>query len=190
MKEGNEMKYSCCTEHGIKQLTGNELMVLGYKTAWILLRTHYNGYRDNHDDLAQEALMEMWQAFSRYDVAKGTVEAYFYGIAGRCFAKRIKRIKHEKEMLIALTDPLLAVLEAPVCEYYEDDIIKRFCGVLSNQERRALRMKLNGKTNTEIYHALYPDDCKKRIGMAMTRYWATIGRKYDEWREESASTCR
>ena len=58
-------------------------------------------------------------------------------------------------------------------------------GTLTSQERKAVRLKIEGKTNVEIYNELFrPEPYKSHIGVAMVAYWRRLGIKYEKWREK------
>lgn len=174
------------TDAGIRAFTEAELIAEAYKHIRHVLKAKYGKYKAEHDDMAQDVILAVYKAaMNRYNPDKGTIEAFLYGVAEKQLAKAARPIE-KRPQTVSLSDELANTLPAKdETEDVEDDaeaILQEFGKTLTKRERKALRLKAEGLTNTQIYNALHPRAKKRRIGQAMTAFWKTVGKKYENWR--------
>lgn len=190
-------RHNCRTNKGQKLLTEDEIIDIGYDVIrQLLCSPKYDGYRHLHDDLTQTAIGEVWEALPRYDPKKATIEGFIYGIAKRAITKALLKEVRYRARVLGMSDGMEAQLEAtPAPEPIEPDEetvrqitdLQRFIQTLTKLEKKAIELKKEGKTNTEIYNALHPRAHKSRIGKAMTAFWGQIKDKYDKWKSKEDS---
>lgn len=174
------------TDAGIRAFTEAELVAEAYKHIRRVLKAKYGKYKAEHDDMAQDVILAVYKAaLTRYNPEKGTLEAFLYGVAEKQLAKAVRPIERRPQT-VSLTDELANTISASDdTDSIEDDaeiILREFGKTLTKKEQKALRLKAEGLTNTQIYNALHPRAKKRRIGQAMTALWKTVGRKYEKWR--------
>lgn len=175
--------YLCLTPNGKEYMTEEQIYREVQKVASQILRKHYWGYRDYHEDLIQDAAMELFNALHRYNPDRGEINGFIFGVASRVISTQIKRIIRIQSKTVSMTDEMQAVLSAPDNTEEDTDYIAEFEKRLTARERRVLEMKLDGMNNTEIYNALHRTK-KKRIGKAMLQIWKSIESKYKKFKEE------
>ena len=186
-------KYNCRTNKGQRLLTEDEIIDIGYDVIrQLLCSPKYEGYRYLHEDLTQTAIGDVWMALPRYRASKATIEGFIFGIAKRAITKALLKEVRYRQRNVGMTDEMESRLEAtPAPEPDEPeekttadqiDELRRFIETLNKTEKRAIALKEEGKSNTEIYNALHPRAQKRRIGKAMTAFWGQIRAKYEKWK--------
>lgn len=181
------------TDTGTKLLNDDELVKEAYKTIRKVLKTKYTKYRDLHDDIEQEVISTVYKAvIKRYSPDKGTLEAFLYGIAKRQIAQTVQQIQKEPPT-VRLTDEMLCVIHTQNDRNLEnaelfEQLVEEFGKTLTAKERKALNLKIDGLTNTQIYNEMHRRKPKKRIGQAMTALWKSVGKKYITWRNKQCKS--
>lgn len=186
-------KYNCRTNKGQRLLTEDEIIGIGYDVIrQLLCSPKYEGYRYLHDDLMQTAIGDVWEALPRYQPSKATIEGFIFGIAKRAITKALLKEVRYRTRTLEMSDRMESQLEAtPAPEPEEPDEktdqiteLRRFIETLNKTQKKAIALKEEGKTNTEIYNILHPRAQKRRIGKAMTTFWGQIRTKYDKWKNK------
>ena len=177
--------YDCMTKTGRKQLTEDDIYNLALPIIRGMLSKRYPRYRQDFEDITQEVMLTIYQAMNGY--RGGEIEAFFFGIASKAISKIVtKRLKrrYEHELLTFDPETLDNAPDAPREAGQEgfEETLADFETQLTKREKRALEMRLDGATNTQIYNALHPRAKKKYIGQAMVQFWKRIGQKYEKWR--------
>ena len=175
--------YVCLTHDGLRELDENEIYQIAQPIIWNALHRSYRSYYSDHEDLAQEAALELFKAMERYDPERGEIYPYIKAIVCRRICWEAAKLRKQSEHTVALTEALEAVLPAvpSVIETYTedfDDMLQQLKQTLTREEQQAVDLKLEGVSNTEIYNTLHPETLKTRIGQAMTAVWAAVAQKY------------
>jgi RNA polymerase sigma-70 factor (ECF subfamily) len=84
---------------------------------------HMTGSASTAEEIAQEAFVQLMAPNTRFDEARGSLEAWMYGVA-----RNLVRMHHRK-----------GPVEEPFDQPYEDDILG---GLISDENMRALRIAL------------------------------------------------
>lgn len=172
--------YRCRTNKGIVDYTDDELIAEAEKIVWDVLHHKYTGYKQYHEDMAQDLLLAITKAMDRYDPAKGMVFAYIKTIVMRraysCALMIRRRSSHEAR----LTDEMEQVLtHRPRLENYElTDWVDRLKERLTDEELIVVQLTMEGADNAEIYAALHPGSPPQpRVGQALAKLWRSIREK-------------
>lgn len=195
--------YYCRTDKGFKTFTEDELYRFSMPEIMKILRTKYTSYARHHEDLAQEAMAAVFKSMGDYNAEKGTLNAYVHGVAARAISKNVRTIIRRESKESELTEAVLSMTgeedrrwedgESPEAQEAEfEQLVERFKTYLTKEEKKALELKLDGLSNTEIYNELHPRKAKRvRIGQAMTAFWDRIALKYIKFkRSKGGQKCK
>ena len=187
-------KYSVLTKDGPAIMTADEIVLLAYSIIDAILAEHYATYKRHWEDLRQDAVWGSYQALKRYNPARGRLETFLWGAAKRVISRQVRTQVRYDARVGALPETVTNLMAAPYDELRPPDprlgplrefIQAKGRGTLTSQERKAVRLKIKGKTNVEIYNELFrPEPYKSHIGVAMVAYWRRLGIKYEKWREK------
>lgn len=177
----NDVKmYLCKTSKGNEYFTEEQIYKEVQRISTQILRKHYWGYTEYHDDLIQDVAVELFNAMHRYSPSRGEINGFIFGVASREISTQIRKIIRQQSHQIRLTDEMAAIIPSPDIMGNADaerDYISEFEKYLNATERKVLEMKLDGMNNTQIYNKLHRTK-RKRIGKAMQGIWESIERKY------------
>lgn len=177
--------YLCRTTHGIDYLSDNQIYEEVQRISMQILRKHYWGYKEHHEDLMQEVAMEVFNAMHRYNPDRGEINGFIFGVASREISTQVKKIIKQQSREVAMTDEMIAAIPATTTDYSEyEDYIGEFEKLLNKTERKVLEMRLSGMNNTQIYNKLHRTK-RKRIGKAMQSIWRSIENKYHKFKGET-----
>lgn len=192
--------YYCRTDKGFKTFTEDELYRFSMPEIMKLLRTKYTSYVRHHEDLAQDAMAAVYKSMGGYSAERGTINAYIHGVATRAISKSIRSINRRESKESELTEAALS-MTGEEDRHWEDgedpevafeQLVEEFKKCLTKEEKKALDLKLDGLSNTEIYNTLHPRKAKRvRIGQAMTAFWDRIALKYIKFkRSKGGQKCK
>lgn len=178
--------YDCLTRTGRKQLTEEDIYNVALPVIRGILNKRYPKFKREHEDITQEVMMEIYQAMSSYKPI-GCVEAFIFSVSAKTVSKIVKKklLRRYEYELLAFDPEAITATPSPQEEVAQEGfetLLSSFEKKLTKQERRALEMRLEGATNTQIYNALHPRAQKRYIGQAMVQFWRKIAEKYVKWR--------
>ena len=187
-------KYSVLTKDGPAIMTADEIVLLAYSIIDAILAEHYAPYKRYWEDWRQDAVWGAYQTLKRYNPARGRLEPFLWGAAKRVISKQVRTQVRYDARVEELPETVTNLMATPYDEPRPPDprigSLREFIqakgrGTLTSQERKAVRLKIEGKTNVEIYNELFrPEPYKSHIGVAMVAYWRRLGIKYEKWREK------
>lgn len=167
--------------NALQQYSDEEIWRMAKPIISKIVYSRYPQYATEIEDLRQVAILDIFKARYKYDAEKGEPEAFMHGVALNSIKKQIAKLRNIRDREVGLDISIIGDLGAEDGESF-DEYVSDFEKTLSKREKKALELRLDGASNTEIYNALNPRSPKEHIGQAMTPLWRCIAKKYKKWK--------